>query len=170
MKNIITWILLITGGIGITVAFIVGNQFGIKVGKDFAEIIIRMLKLLPCAIILIALFECWCKREIVEAHLGQKSGMKGYLWALLLGSMTIGGLFVAFPMAYTLYKKGASLKVIFVFFGFAGVCRIPMTLFELSFLGPKFTIIRLATAIPFMLLSGILIGKYLEKRNYSIQE
>ena len=170
MKNKLTWIFLTLGFIGLLTAYLCGNRFGIEVGKGFGLILWEMLKILPCAIILIALFETWCKRETVEKHLGDNSGVRGYLWALALGSMTIGGLFVAFPMAYSLHRKGASLKVIFTFLGFAGVCRIPMTLFEISFLGPKFTFIRLATAIPAMLVTGILIGRSLEKRKYSISE
>jgi len=82
----------------------------------------------------------------------------------------VGGLYVAFPLAYTLGKKGASLKVVFSFLGFAGVCRIPMTLFEVSVLGLKFTLIRLAVAIPLMLIVGIVLGGGLEKRDYQIQE
>jgi len=62
------------------------------------------------------------------------------------------------------------LGVSFSFLGFAGVCRIPMTLFEVSFLGLKFTLIRLAIAITLMLLTGITLGSFLEKRGYQIQE
>jgi len=69
-----------------------------------------------------------------------------------------------------LRKKGASLKVVFSFLGFAGVCRIPMTLFEVTFLGLKFTLTRLVVAIFLMLITGIALGSFLEKRGYQIQE
>jgi uncharacterized membrane protein YraQ (UPF0718 family) len=152
------------------VSFLFDYEPGIRAGQEFYDVIIEMLKILPCAFILIALFEQWVKQETVIRHLGNDSGVRGYLWALLLGSMTVGGLYVAFPLAYTLRKKGASLKVVFSFLGFAGVCRIPMTLFEVSFLGLKFTLIRLTVAIFLMLITGIILGSFLEKRDYQIQE
>jgi len=45
-----------------------------------------------------------------------------------------------------------------------------MTLFEISFLGLKFTLIRLVVAISLMLIVGIALGSFLEKRGYQIQE
>jgi uncharacterized membrane protein YraQ (UPF0718 family) len=170
MKRKLLWLFLLLCVLFIAFSYYSKNSFGISAGKEFCSIFMTMIKILPCAFILIALFEEWCHRDVIIKHLGDDSGVKGYLWALLLGGMTIGGLFVAFPLAYTLHRKGASLKVIFSFLGFAGVCRIPMTLFEASFLGIKFTIIRLAVIIPLMLISGILIGQYLDKRNYRIEE
>jgi len=152
------------------ISFLFDYELGVRAGREFGDVIIEMLKILPCAFILIALFEQWVKQETVIRHLGDNSGVRGYLWALLLGSMIIGGLYVAFPLAYTLRKKGASLKVVFSFLGFAGVCRIPMTLFEISFLGLKFTLIRLAVAILLMLITGISLGSFLEKRGYQMQE
>ena len=167
-KKIIQLLLvgLFAAGVGISFLFDYGP--GIRSGREFGDVIIEMLKILPCAFILIAIFEQWVKRQTVLRHLGDGSGIRGYLWALLLGAMTVGGLYVAFPLAYTLRKKGASLKVVFSYLGFAGVCRIPMTLFEVSFLGLKFMLIRLVVAIPLMLIVGIALGGFLEKRGYQI--
>lgn len=170
MKRKVMWSFIILCGLFVLFSYSSKLDFGIAVGEQFFSVFWSMIKILPCAFILIALFEKWCHRETVERHLGAHSGVKGYLWALILGSMTIGGLFVAFPLAFSLHRKGASLKVIFSFLGFAGVCRIPMTLFEASFLGIEFTIIRLCTAIPIMLGTGMLLGWYLEKQNYTIRE
>jgi len=156
--------------VGLGVSFLSGYELGLRTGREFGDVMIEMLKILPCAFILIALFEQWVDRQTVIRHLGDGNSARGYVWAMLLGSMTVGGLYVAFPLAYTLHKKGASLKVVFSFLGFAGVCRIPMVLFEVGFMGLKFTLIRLAIAIPLMLIAGIALGSFLEKREYQIQE
>lgn len=127
-----------------------------------------MLKILPCAFILIGLFEVWVKRETVEKHFGEESGLKGYLWAVLLAGTTVGGLYVAFPVAYSLHSKGARLSVIFTYLGAAAICRVPMTIFEASFLGIKFTAIRLFVSLPLVILSSILLEDYLKKTGYKI--
>jgi len=129
-----------------------------------------MLKILPCAFILIGLFEVWVKRETVEKHFGEESGIRGYIWGILLAGTTVGGLYVAFPVAYSLYSKGAKLSVIFTYLGASAICRIPMAIFEASFLGIKFTAIRLLVSLPLVIVASILLGNYLTKRNYKIIE
>jgi len=128
------------------------------------------LKILPCAFILIGLFEAWVKRETIERHFGEESGIRGYIWGVLLAGTTIGGLYVAFPVSYSLYSKGAKLGVIFTYLGASALCRAPMAIFEASFLGIKFTAIRLLVSLPLVIVTSMLLGKYLTKRGYKIAE
>ena len=151
-------------------SFITGFDPGKQIGKNFITFSVDMLKILPCAFILIGLFEIWVKKETVEKHFGKESGIRGYIWAVLLASTTVGGLYVAFPVAYSLYNKGAKLSVIFTYIGASAICRVPMTIFEASFMGIKFSAIRLLVSLPLVIISSILLGDYLEKRNYKIME
>ena len=52
--------------------------------------------------------------------------------------------------------------MVFTYLGASTVARIPMTLFEASFLGLKFTLIRMAAAIPLIVLTSIMIEKILK--------
>jgi hypothetical protein len=45
-----------------------------------------------------------------------------------------------------------------------------MTIFEASFLGVKFSAIRLLVAIPLVIITSMLLGDYLTKRKYKITE
>jgi len=154
------------------VFLIISWAFGFNPGKEishnFASFSVDMFKILPCAFILIGLFEVWVRRETVEKHLGERSGIRGYIWAVLLAGTTVGGLYVAFPVAYSLYSKGAKLSVIFTYLGAAAICRVPMTIFEASFMGIKFTTIRLLVSLPLVIVTSMLLGNYLTKRNYKI--
>ncbi|MCP4373711.1 MAG: hypothetical protein GY797_37265 [Deltaproteobacteria bacterium] len=151
-------------------SFVVGFKPGKQIGHNFISFSIEMLKILPCAFILIGLFEVWVKKEGVERHLGKDSGMLGYIWIILLAGTTVGGLYVAFPVAYSLFKKGAKLGVIFTYIGASAICRIPMTIFESSFMGMKFSLIRLTVSIPLVILSSVWLGNCLEKEDYRIME
>ena len=88
---------------------------------------------------------------------------------ILLAGTTVGGLYVAFPVAHSLYKKGAGLSVIFTYIGAAAICRIPMTIFEASFLGIKFTLIRWLVSLPLIIVASMMFGNYLSKRGYRIK-
>jgi uncharacterized membrane protein YraQ (UPF0718 family) len=170
VKNKIRIVIVLSYVIFIIISWIFDFNVGKQLSLNFGSFALEMLKILPCAFILIGLFEIWIKKETIEKHLGEKSGIKGYLWGILLASTTVGGLYVAFPVAYSLYSKGAKLSVIFTYIGASAICRIPMTIFEASFLGIKFTAIRLLVAIPLVIISSILLGEYLRKRNYKIAE
>jgi hypothetical protein len=146
-----------------------GFEFGITAGRNLLRFSKEMILILPAAFILIGLFEVWVPRSAIERHLGKDSGVLAYFWMLLLAGTTVGGIYIAFPVAYSLRQKGARLSVIFAYVGFAGVARIPMTLFELSVMGAAYTGIRLAVSIPLILLFSKLLGDYLEKKKYRIQ-
>ncbi len=169
-NRIITILTISSYVIFLIVSWLIGFNPGKEISYNFASFSVEMLKILPVAFILIGLFEVWIKRETVEKHFGEKSGVRGYIWAVLLAGTTVGGLYVAFPVAYSLYSKGAKLSVIFTYMGAAAICRVPMAVFEASFLGIKFTAIRLLVSIPLVIVTSILLGDYLTKRNYKIIE
>lgn len=151
-------------------SYLLDIEWGQEAGRYFGMNFWEMFQIVPPAFVLISLFEKWVKREHVIKHMGESSGIKGYLWALILAGISIGGVYVMFPLAAALGKKGASHKIIFAYLGFAGVCRIPMVMFEITFLGALFTATRLAAAIPLLGIAGIILGGYLEKKNYRINQ
>ena len=150
-------------------SYIFGNTYGMGIGDNLVSFLIYMIKILPCAFILIGLFEVWISREKVEKHLGHTGGFKGYVWAIVLAGTIAGGLMVALPVSSALYHKGARLSVIFTFISASAIVRIPMTLFEASFLGFEFTAIRWLVSIPLVIFSSIFLEKYLVKQGYLIK-
>jgi len=168
-STILKILLIASYFIFIGVSWLMGFNPGQEIGQNFAVFSVDMFKILPGAFILIGLFEVWVKRETVERHLGEESGIRGYLWMVLLGSTAVGGLYLAFPVAYALYSKGAKLSVIFTYLGAAAICRLPMTIFEASFLGIKFTAIRWLVSLPLVIITSILLGNYLTRRGYRVE-
>jgi len=141
---------------------------GITMGLNLLDFAKQMFSILPFVFVLIGLFEVWVPRETIEAHMGVESGWKGYLWAVLLASPMAGGLYVNLPIAHSLYRKGASWGVVLTYIGAGSLCRIPMLLFESSFLGIKFSLLRLMLSLPLVIGTSIAIGRVLEKRGYQL--
>jgi len=150
------------------VSFISDFKPGIQISRNMLSFVRQMIFIIPCAFILIGLFEVWVKKEVVEKHLGFESGFMGYIWAILLAATTVGGLYVAFPVAYALQQKGASYRVIFTYIGASAVCRIPMTLFEISFVGLEFSVIRFIVSIPLVIISANILSRYILKKDLKI--
>ena len=167
-KNIFNIALISLFAVFLIIGSISGYEPEREIRKNFFDFTLEMLKLIPFVFILIGLFEVWIKEETIKKHLGENSGTKGYFWVTLLAGVSVGGLVVAFPVAYSLYSKGAKLSIIFYYIGAAAICRIPMTIFEASFLGIEFTLIRYIVSIPLLIITSVLLGNYLSKRNYKL--
>jgi uncharacterized membrane protein YraQ (UPF0718 family) len=80
----------------------------------------------------------------------------------------VGGTFVAFPLANSLYHKGAKFSSIFTYVTAASLFMIPMTIMEAGMLGIQFTLIRLVSSIPFIVLGSVLLERYFERINYKL--
>jgi len=61
------------------------------------------------------------------------------------------------------------MGVILAYLGFSGITRIPMTLFEISFLGAEFTLVRYLTAVPLVVVSSWLLGRLLTARGFELR-
>lgn len=154
----------------LVVSAVMAFEPGRAMGKQFASFLLHMVKILPCVFILVGLFDVWVKTETVERHLGHGSSWLSYIWAVLLAGTTVGGMHVALPLAHALHVKRARLGVVLTFLSCAAICRVPMTLFEASFMGWRFTGIRFLVSLPLVLLFSSLIGAGFEKRDYKLPE
>lgn len=145
-------------------AIVLDVPVGIEVGQNFLAFAREMVLILPAAFVVIGLFEVWVPREAVERYLGEHgSRLLQWFWMVMLASTTVGGLYVSFPVAAALRHKGARLGLVFSYIGLSGVCRIPMTLFEISFLGVPFTVIRYLVSVPLVIFVSELLGSALER-------
>jgi uncharacterized membrane protein YraQ (UPF0718 family) len=106
-----------------------------------------VLSILPPVFILLGLFDAWVSRERVTALIGEKSGPVGAGLSIFLGAFAAGPLYLAFPIAETLLRKGTGLFNVFLFVGAWSTMKIPMFLFELQSLGLRFALTRYAMSL-----------------------
>ena len=151
-------------------SYLTGFDPGIKMGRNFYIFAKDMALILPPAFILIGLFEVWISREQVEKSFGKKSGIMKYIYAFLLATTTVGGTFVAFPLANSLYHKGADYDSVFTYVTAASLFMIPMSIMEASILGIKFTLLRLGLSVPLIIVSARILQSYLKKSKYKLPE
>ena len=132
------------------------------VTKASWKFFIEMIWILPGVMVLMGLFMVWVSKEMVEKYLGKTSGIKGFSLAILLGALPTGPLYVAFPLAASLIKKGARISNIIIFLSAWACIKIPQEMVELQFLGPRFMAARLILTIGFVVIMGISIERIIE--------
>jgi len=152
-------------GIAIMIAIILISLFPDKrevITASSWEFFIEMIWILPAVMVLMGLFAVWVSKETVVKYLGEASGIRGIFLAILFGALPTGPLYVAFPVAAVLIKKGAKISNIIIFLSAWACIKIPQEIVEFQFLGLKFMAVRLILTIIFVVIMGLLIEKIIE--------
>ncbi|OPX31239.1 hypothetical protein B1H10_09080 [candidate division KSB1 bacterium 4484_188] len=122
-------------------------------------ILVELTWILPGILIFIGLFTVWVSKELVVKNLGKTSGIKGILMALVFGALPTGPLYVAFPLAAALRKKGASVSNVVIFLSAWACIKIPQEMVELQFMGLSFMTARLVLTILFIIITGWMVER-----------
>jgi len=170
-KNKKTDIVILAGSIIAAVTLLIlypeNRTTSIKASADlFKELIL----ILPAVMILMGLFAVWVDNKIIIKYLGHASGIPGLALALFLGMMPTGPLYIAFPMAAMLLKKGARVANIIIFLSAWACIKLPQELVELRFMGFNFMIIRLIFTLVMVIVMGVLIEKLEGLSNHSTKQ
>lgn len=102
----------------------------------------EMATILPVIFMLTVGIEVLIPKEWIMKSLGKNAGVKGYFLSLLLGSISAGPIYAAFPICKSLLKKGANVGNIVIILSSWAVIKVPMLANEAKFLGSEFMGIR----------------------------
>jgi uncharacterized membrane protein YraQ (UPF0718 family) len=170
IKKYKKYIFIVAYAILTLLSFIIGFQPGKAVFTNFTQSVIEMVTFIPFLFIIVGLLDAWVPKDKVQKHIGQKSGIKGIVFVILLAMLQAGPLYGAFPVAYLLYKKGAGIRNIFIYLGAFSSLKIPMLGIEIGYLGIQFTLARTLVSLPLFIGIGYLMEWYLKDKNFKVSE
>nr|WP_072904554.1 permease [Hathewaya proteolytica] len=151
-ENLFTAVIIIAYAL----IFIVRPETGMTAVYNSWYYLKEMLMIMPVIFVLTALLDVWVPKETIMKYLGKQSKFKGTILSFLLGGISAGPIYAAFPFCIMLHKKGASIKNIVIILSSWAVIKIPMLLNEVKFLGFKFMVIRwILTVMAIIILSWI---------------
>jgi len=131
----------------IAVLLVVNPPQGLSAIKFTMSNLKSVSMVLPPIFILIGLMDVWVPKETMVKFMGHKSGMMGAAIAIFIGAMGAGPLYVAFPVAALLHKKGARLAYIFLMLGAWTSVKLPIFMFEWASFGATFTLVHVTVSI-----------------------
>jgi len=124
---------------------------------------VEMLQILPAVFVVMGLVEVWVSRDTIMGIFGKGSGLKGRFASVLVGSFSAGPIYAAFPVCYTLLKKGSAVSNIVIILSAWAVVKTPMLIVEAQFMGLSFMGTRYIFTVPAIILIGIITGKLISK-------
>jgi len=164
MKFIKSNKLLIVVGLIYIGLLIVAPEYAISAFKNSSYYLIEMIQVIPIIFMITIFIEAWIPKETITKHLGEKSGFKGGLFAFVLGSISAGPIYAAFPVSKMLLKKGAGIRNIVIILSAWAVIKVPMLANEAKFLGPKFMVVRWVLTVIAITIMATIMGKVINKK------
>ena len=119
---------------------------------------VKILPSLLSVIILVSFVLYLIPREVLLYYLGNSSGIWGYVFAGLLGAISLIPGFIAYPLAGILIKSGVSYPVIAMFITtlmMVGVVTLPL---EARYFGLKTALVRNILSFFGAVVIALLIG------------
>lgn len=131
---------------------------------------LEMLQILPAVFILTSLIQTWVPQSTIMKYFGDGSGIKGYTLSFLIGSLSAGPIYAAFPVCKTLVKKGANLDNIIIILSAWAVVKVPMLINEAKFMGLKYMLIRWTLTVIAILIMARLFSIVVKKKDMVLSE
>lgn len=147
------------------IIFIAKPSVGIESVKNSGYYLKEMLMIMPVVFILTALLDLWVPKEKIVQYLGKDAKAKGMFFSFLVGSISAGPVYAAFPMCIMLYKKGATIRNIVIILSSWAVIKIPMLINEVKFLGLKFMIVRWVLTVIAIIVFSWLTEKMIKEKD-----
>src|SRR6056297_2036653 len=143
--------------VALAISFFADRQktwIGIKKGL---RMFLNLLPAIISVLIIVSIVLALLPKELIIDYLGEESGITGYIFAAISGSIALIPGIVAYPMAGMLVKSGVGYSVIAVFMTtlmMVGFFTLPI---EIKFFGRKVSLLRNF----FFFLAALLIGLFM---------
>lgn len=145
--------------------FIIEPELGQRTATLSVHNLLEMISVIPPIFLLLGLMDVWVPRKTMMKYMGKNAGIKGGIFAFVLGSFSAGPLYASFPVAAIFLKKGVSLTNVFLFIGAWSTTKIPMMLFEITQLGSKFAFIRFGLNLIAIIVLAIIMERTTTKED-----
>lgn len=132
--------------------------------------LLEMARVMPIVFVMTLLIDAWVPHKTIQGALGKGSKRRGAFYAFLLGSLSAGPIYAAFPLGKMLFNKGASVRNVTIILSAWAVIKVPMLANELRFLGLNFMVVRWLLTVVAIYLMGSLMEKLVSRKDLPQEE
>jgi len=124
-----------------------------------------IIPILLIVFFLMALLGTFIDEKAISKHLGEESGAKGWLLALVGGILSHGPGYVWYPLLQNLREQGARDGLV-VAFVYARAIKIPWIPLMISYFGWAFTLVYTFYVILGAWLQGVIADRFADKKGH----
>ena len=149
-------IVILSVGAAIAVFMRDGRERFLAILRDDSVLWLTILPKVIAGVLVASFLRLLLPREVVARWIGERSGLKGLAVATLAGALIPGGPMTIFPIATALYLSGADRGSTIAFItGWLTLGINRAVVWELSFFGPEFVLVRSLVSLPVPILCGL---------------
>jgi len=157
----ISWImLLLTLVIYIVTAFFNSDVALASLQKSF-EIIKSIAPIIVIVLFLMAIFTTLVKPKKMVKHIGDDSGLKGWIIAVFGGVLSHGSTYIWYPILSQMRNEGAREGLIVAFF-YARAIKLPWIPVMIAYFGLTFTLLLSLYILVGAVVQGIIADKFVK--------
>ena len=140
----------------------INKEIGVESFRIFLEITWEVLPILFIIFIFLFFFNIFLNHKNILKFIGYKSGIKGWVLAIIGGTLASGPMYMWYPLLEDLRKKGMrdSLAVTFLYNWGVKLPLLPMMIF---YFGAWFTALITFFMVVFSIINGFIIEKILNR-------
>lgn len=160
--------LIVVVALAYLILLVVSPEKALASVQNSVYYLLEMLQVLPVIFFLTVFIEACIPKEVILNRFGEDSGFKGNIFSLILGSISAGPIYAAFPISKMLLSKGASVANIVIILSSWAVVKVPMLLNEVKFLGVDFMIVRWILTVIMIFSMAYVTSKIVRKKEIPI--
>ena len=123
------------------------------------EILKMIIPILLVVFFLMGLLHTFVDSKSISKHIGEQSGVRGWMIALVGGILSHGPAYVWYPMISDLRNHGAKDGLIVAFF-YTRSIKLPWLPLMVSYFGLAFTVVLTVLVIVSAWIQGLIMNKY----------
>ncbi len=143
------------------IILLVDNTQAILALSEAAKILYKLIPIFIFIILVTALVNYFLKPKLIVKHLGEDSGVKGILYAIIAGIVSHGPMYAWYGMISELREHGLKDELLIIFF-YSRAIKIPMLPFMIGIFGISFTIIISIYIVIFAIIQGKIVNKFMK--------
>ncbi len=140
------------------IAFLKDKRKTTQAVKIAVKTFIKILPTILVVVVLIGLLLGFVPANLISKFMGEQSGIEGILGTAFFGAILFIPSIVAFPLAASFLKDGATITVVATFITTLTMIGIVTLPFEIKELGRKIALLRNGISFLLAILIGVLIG------------
>lgn len=156
------WVFLAVVVLIYGVTAFVAPELTLRAVAFFVQVLDRVIPLLALVFVLIFLFDLFLNPKRIEKYIGKKSGLKGWLVAIVAGILSSGPVYAWYTVLSELREKGMRTSLVAVFL-YNRAVKFPLLPLMVHYFGVRYTLVLSLYLIGFSIISGLIMEKIEDK-------
>lgn len=152
------WVFFIIAFLICVIAVVINPVLALPTLIALGQLLGKVIPILVFVFILIFLFNLWLKPETVVKYLSKQSGIKGWLLAIGTGMVSMGAIYMWYPLLSDLKEKGMDNSLIATFL-YNRAIKLQLLPFLIYYFGWTFTGVMTIYMIIFSVINGLIVDR-----------